>query len=414
MIKETRGLEFKATVSNTFLKTVSAYANYGTGQIKFGINDEGQVIGIDNPKQTCLDIENRINDSISPQPNYSLSIDDDKIIILEVQEGMEKPYLYKGKAYKRNDTASIPVSRGELNRLTLIGVSSSYDEQPAMVDDLKFTQLRQELLEKTGIDQFNQDILKTLNLYSESSGYNHAAELLADENRFAGIDMVRFGQNENEIRKRKTINHVSILTQFHQSITEFRDYYEYEVIKGINREKRQSIPIEAFRETIANTLVHRTWDVAANIQVSMYENRLEVVSPGGLPFGISEAEYLKGYISVPRNPILANVFFRLNYIEMFGTGIKRIQAAYQDSLQQPQFFITENAIRVVLPVVDNQNLTADERLVLEQFTDENLSKRDLVALTGLSSSKINRLLKKLTEENLLIRVGAGRSTKYHH
>ena len=140
--------------------------------------------------------------------------------------------------------------------------------------------------------------------------------------------MVRFGQNENEIRKRKTINHVSILTQFHQSITEFRDYYEYEVIKGINREKRQSIPIEAFRETIANTLVHRTWDVAANIQVSMYENRLEVVSPGGLPFGISEAEYLKGYISVPRNPILANVFFRLNYIEMFGTGIKRIQAAY--------------------------------------------------------------------------------------
>ena len=107
-MRETRILEFKETVTNTFLKTVSAFSNYDGGEILFGVDDDGNIKGLSNAKQACLDIENKINDSISPQPNYTLEIqNNEQTIKLSVKSGLQKPYLYKSKAYKRNDTSTI-------------------------------------------------------------------------------------------------------------------------------------------------------------------------------------------------------------------------------------------------------------------------------------------------------------------
>lgn len=111
-MRESRTLEYKETAdSNTFMKTVSAFANYGSGKIIFGISDGGKVKGILNPVKACLDLENKINDSIKPVPEYSMEIQEDSTIVLNISEGKYKPYLYKGKAYKRNDSATIEVSR---------------------------------------------------------------------------------------------------------------------------------------------------------------------------------------------------------------------------------------------------------------------------------------------------------------
>ena len=98
-MRETKDLEFKETVTNTFLKTVSAYANYGTGKIEFGRRDDGSIAGIKDVENTCLNIENMINDSIKPAPDFSLTVNDDNIITLTVKEGNYKPYFYKSKAY---------------------------------------------------------------------------------------------------------------------------------------------------------------------------------------------------------------------------------------------------------------------------------------------------------------------------
>ena len=105
-----------------------------------------------------------------------------------------------------------------------------------------------------------------------------------------------------------------------QVLQMFRRYYQYEKIEGTERNVVDKIPEKAFREAIANALVHRMWDVKASIKVSMYSDRIEINSPGGLPEGINEEEYLNGQISILRNPIIGNVFFRLKYIEKFGTG----------------------------------------------------------------------------------------------
>lgn len=127
-MRETRILEFKETITNTFLKTVSAFSNYNGGMILFGVDDDGNVKGLPDVKQACLDIENKINDSILPQPNYMLELqNNDQTIKLTVKSGLQKPYLYKSKAYKRNDTATIEVDTLEFSRLVLEGKNISFE-----------------------------------------------------------------------------------------------------------------------------------------------------------------------------------------------------------------------------------------------------------------------------------------------
>ena len=114
-MRESRTLEYKKSITNTFLKTVSAYANYGTGKIMFGIEDNGHIVEIENVEEACLDIENRINDSISPKSDFSLEVNRRTgVITLTVKEGLHKPYFYKSKAYKRNNSATVEVDTLEL------------------------------------------------------------------------------------------------------------------------------------------------------------------------------------------------------------------------------------------------------------------------------------------------------------
>ena len=146
-MQETRTIEFKETITNTFLKTVSAFSNYNGGKIFFGIDDSGKVQGLADVKQACLDIENKINDSISPQPDYTLEAQKDHTIILSVKSGAYKPFLYKSKAYKRNDTATIEVDALELSRLILEGKNIRFEELPCKEQYQSFEGLNHKLEE---------------------------------------------------------------------------------------------------------------------------------------------------------------------------------------------------------------------------------------------------------------------------
>lgn len=218
-MRETRILEFKETITNIFLKTVSAFSNYNGGMILFGVDDDGNVKGLPDVKQACLDIENKINDSISPQPNYMLELqNNDQTIKLTVKSGLQKPYLYKSKAYKRNDTATIEVDTLEFSRLVLEGKNISFEELQCKDQELSFDFLQHKLKENIQIESFNQDTLKTLNLYDNANGFNNAAGLLADKNHFSGIDLVKFGENISIIQKRVTFENVSVATVYKGNI----------------------------------------------------------------------------------------------------------------------------------------------------------------------------------------------------
>lgn len=414
-MRETRTLEFKETITNTFLKTVSAFSNYEGGIILFGIDDDGNVKGLPDAKKSCLDIENRINDSISPQPDYTLELENgDQTIKLTVKGGLQKPYLYKSKAYKRNDSSTIEVDTLEFSRLILEGKNIRYEELPYKKQDLSFDILQKKLKESIQIETFNKDTLKTLNLYDNVNGYSNAAGILADENDFPGIDIIKFGENISIIQKRITFENSSVLDVYEKTLSVFRDYYQYEIIQGAEREKVEKIPEAAFREAIANALIHRVWDIDSQIRVSMFDDRIEVVSLGGLPAGITEEEYLSGKLSVLRNRNLANVFYRLGFVEIFGTGIMRIKQLYEKSLLKPDFEVSENTIKIILPLFENVlDLTEDEKIIY-QVLSKNIMKpmSEIAPYVPFGKSKITQLLKDMKQKGIVSIEGKGRGTKY--
>ena len=414
-IRETRTLEFKETITNTFLKTVSAFSNYDGGTVLFGVDDDGNIKGLQDVKQACLDIENKINDSITPQPDYTLEIqNNDQTIKLTVKSGLQKPYLYKSKAYKRNDTATIEVDTLEFSRLVLDGKNIRFEELPCKDQELSFEILHRKLKETVRIENFDKDTLKTLNLYDDVNGFNNAAGLLADKNHFPGIDIVKFGENISIIQKRSTVENVSVLEVYEKAIEIFRDYYQYEVIQGADRKKMEKIPEAAFREAIANALIHRVWDVDSQIRISMFDDRIEIVSPGGLPSGITEEEYLSGKLSVLRNRNLANVFYRLGFVEIFGTGITRIKQLYVEALIKPDFEVSENAIKIMLPVFEkNADLTEDEIIIYKLLSKTMLKPISEVApYVPFGKSKTTKLLKEMCQKGVITVEGKGKSTKY--
>lgn len=374
------------------MQTVCAFSNYDGEEIFFGIDD-----------------------SISPQPNYTLETqNNDMTIKLTVKSGAQKPYLYKSKAYKRNDTAAIEVDTPEFSRLVLEGKNIRFEELPYKEQNLTFEVLHNKLRENIQIETFNLDTLKTLSLYDNANGYNNAAGLLADKNHFPGIDLVKFSENISIIQKRAIFENISVLDAYEKSVGVFRDYYQYEVIQGADRKKIEKIPEAVFREAIANALIHRVWDADSQIRVLMFDDRIEIISPGGLPSGITVDEYLDGKISVLRNRNLANVFYRLGFVEIFGPGVTRIKQFYEGNLAKPDFEVSENTIKIVLPVLeDNLNLTEDEHTVYKILSKTMLKPiSEIAPYVPFGKSKTTQLLKAMGRKGVVIIEGKGRGTKY--
>ena len=413
-MKESRFLEFKSEISNSFLKTVSAYSNIGTGTIRFGYNDDGSVCGLKGDlKQICLDLENKINDSISPKPNYQFECNfTNNTINLLVYEGLFKPYMYKAKAYKRNDSSTIEMDSLELQRAILEGQNLSF-EQLDVEGELTFNSFNKKTQDILKLN-LNHDILKTFGLINENGKYNKAALIISDNNNLAGIDIVKFGDNINQIMDRSIITNKSIFDMFDAAYEMYKKYYVYEEIDGLNRKIINIIPENAFREALANALIHRSWDDTPNVRISMHKDMIEITSPGGLVHSVSKEEYLDGQVSKPRNPIIANIFFRLKYIEMFGTGILRIKQIYQSATFKPDFKIYENSISVVLPSFSiKPQVTLDEKVIVDYLTKGiQASSNDLVNITGFKKDKVLRLLKSLQNKGYVKVSGVGKSTKY--
>ncbi len=465
-MKESATLEFKEKYTKAFLKTVSAFANYGTGEILFGVNDKGVPTGVLQPDKLRLSIENAINDALDPVPSFLLKTTKKKgktIVSLTVLECPDKPYLCSGKAYRRADTSTVAVDRSELRRLSIEGSECPFDEMKSTDQDLTFKQLEKYLINKTGIKRVNEDVLKTLGLLKgtakgaakgavrdenynnaakggvqgalrgavkggvqgaaynnatrgivKGGNYNNAAALLADKNNFPGIDIVRYAHDNASIFERTTCEGVSVLSQLDEAIKHYQKNYTVQKIVGMQRTTCELIPEESFREAMVNALVHRIWYSNARIVVSLYDDRIEVVSPGGLPPDIDEELYLAGGISVPRNTCLAFVFLRLGLIERLGTGIRRILQAYQGRTVKPTFKILANAIHVVLPVVsDEPNLTKEESKVLNLFKPgAQLTSAQMQKDTKASRSTVVRVVSSLISKGAVRKVGNGRSTRY--
>ncbi|MDR1018584.1 MAG: putative DNA binding domain-containing protein [Lachnospiraceae bacterium] len=419
MFKESNTIELKQEYSKSYLKTVSAFANERDGKIYFGVKDNGEVIGVQNDMDIRLQIENAINDSFSPIPYYSLetqNINDKVIVILSVFKGQSIPYLYKGAAYMRNDTATIIADSFHIREWIKNIDVFDYDSLMARQDNLSFEFLANELKQRLNLQNFNRDTEITLGLFNKEN-YTNGGVLLADSNNLGiGTDAVKFGKSSSIFIERLRIINKSILSQYKETMNFFDKYYkDYEEITQGERKKRIMIPRDSFREAIANALVHRDYQLNSNIHIEFWDTYVKIISPGGLIEGMTEEKYLNGEVSVLRNKIIANVFLRLGIIENFGTGINRIKQSYAEYEQKPKFIIEDNFITIKLPVINYEKEDKKEIIlnkIVEMLEEQDLTRKEIEDVLNLSSSTTKIYLKSLVEQNKIRKIGKGKNTKY--
>lgn len=412
---ESAVLEYKEnTSSKSYLKTVSAFANYRDGEIIFGIADDRRITGLADPEKEALNLENQVNDNVHPQPKYQIRIDQtQRLVILTVYRGKITPYRYKGKAFRRNGTSTIEVDDYELNQLILQGKNLEFCDLQASSQNLTFGAFS-EYWNACYSLPVSQDLMATLGSYEQVEGYTITAELISDQNRFPGISVVQFGESVSQIENRKLFENCSLLKMNEQAMEMVIDLLSYEEVSGLYREMKTRVPAVALRETLINAIVHRDWSIHQPVQIEIFPDKMTILSPGGLPGSMSEEEYLNSGRSIPRNTQLTIIFLRLNLIEKLGTGLRRVREAYKGAVVQPIFTVFPNSVKVELPFINRKpQLDQDQRLIIEIIKEKAPVKRKQIEQTaGFSQSKTTRILKDLLSKGLIEKTNSGPKTEY--
>ena len=180
---------------------------------------------------------------------------------------------------------------------------------------------------------------------------------------------------------------------------------------GLKRVDTRDYPPEAVREALLNAIVHRDYSYSGPTLISIFDDRIEFLTLGGLPKGIAMSDVMMG-VSVPRNNRLANIFYRLHLIEAFGTGMLKIKECYRSCKEQPTVDLSDNAFKITLP---NLNFAAEngERRVLDYISAHDLSARaEIETAVGLSQTQTIRILKKLLEDGHVRKQGSGKTVRY--
>lgn len=429
---ESKYVEYKRVYTKTLLKTVSAFANYHDGTIIIGIDDHGEIIGIDRPEEVRLNIEHAIHDNLEPAPFYEMEtvlFQDKQLVVLKVFKGDNTPYTCSQKAYRRMDTSTVQVDRRAYEALILEGRNLSYEELPSENEGLFFELLEKRLKQNFSIRQLTDDLLATLGL-RVSGKYNHAAALLSDGNpvHSAGIQLVAYADDTvREIKDRQILEGISVIEQFDRCMEFYRKHINIrELIDGPYRRTIEEVPLIAYREAIANMIVHRDYMLASYGRVEIFRDRIEIMSPGGLPAGLSEQEFVEGRITIARNQILTDIFLRLKIIEKLATGVRRIRENYREYRNKPAFHAMENSVLIILPKVkpDDRTIRSEMGDRLDHLMDNERVIYDIVSSSGpisrrnieegvkLKKSQTAGLIKGLRDRGLIVQIGNGRAVQY--
>ncbi len=427
---ENKYIEIKEKYSKTLLKTVSAFANYHDGRIIIGITDKGNIAGVENIRKLRHDIENSINDNIRPRPYYEMETiryNNAKVLVIKVFRGDHTPYVYNKKAYQRFDTSTIEADKVQYDELVLLGKNLSYEELVYGSIKLKFDLLENHLKESLDIRDIDVNLLKSLELYKNGS-FNNAAALMADKNRYdeIGLDLICYEDNNMlEIKDRIQIQGISIIEHYERSMAFYQKHInKRDIIKSEKRITYEEIPLVAYREAVTNAIIHRDYSKIGHNRIEFFKDRVEIVSIGALPVGISEEEYINGNFTHARNRIIMDIFLRIGLIEKLGTGIRRIKSIYSNFYEKPIFDVMKNSIKVTLPKIESirnretsyyssKNLNTEEDKLLNYIKSCGVINRiDAEKYMNIKKTKATTLLNGLLDKKLIYKKGVGRNTEY--
>ncbi|MCL2105554.1 MAG: putative DNA binding domain-containing protein [Oscillospiraceae bacterium] len=431
MFTEGNTVELKKEYTDDIKKSVVAFANSNGGQLYVGVSNDGAPVGLADADGTMLQITNTIRDSIRPDVTMfttceRIAMEGKAVILVTVQQGTARPYYLAGKGirpegvYVRQGASSVPATDSAIVRMIKDTNGESYEELRSLNQALTFTTLEREFREAEiplGEAQY-----KTLGLVDMDGTYSNLALLLSEQCPYSIKLAVFEGDSKAVFRDRYEFEGSALaqLSDCYRIVDRYnRTRAEFD---GLKRIDTREYPIEAVREALLNLIVHRDYSFGGSALVSVFDDRVEFVSLGGLAKNISIKDMLLG-VSVLRNKNLANVFYRLHLIEAYGTGMPKIMKNYAGYTMQPKVEVSDNAFKITLPntLLEAQSavapepprLTGREQDVMDLFADkESIVRRDVEDGLGVSQPMAVKLLRQLVEKGAITKVGDGKRVRY--
>lgn len=417
-------VELKGIYTPGLKKEIVAFANTNGGTIYIGVQDNGEIIGLDNVDFVMQQVSNALKDGIRPDVSMFTSIElvqeeNKNIINLTVNQGTKKPYYLSDKGikpsgvYVRSGTTSAPASEDTIRMMIKMTDGDSFENNRSLIQDLTFTCLNKEM-ERRNLE-FSQVQMKNLGILSTDDIFTNMGLLVSDQCKhsikfavFQGTDKLVFKD-----RKELTGSVFDQLTDAFKTI----DFYNSTkaIFHDLLRTDERDYPEDAVREALLNAIVHREYSFSGSTIINLYSDRLEIISLGGLVSGLSLEAAMLG-ASQPRNEKLANLFYRMKLIEAYGTGISKIISCYKGLPVQPKFENVEGAFRVILPNTHAQLLSTEVEKylpILRLFEKQKeITRVDVEEALGVGTTHAVNMLKEMLKKELIKKVGSGRLTRY--
>lgn len=421
---ESEVVELKEIYTPDLKKEIISFANTNGGTILIGVQDNGNIFGIDNADFVIQQIANSIRDSIRPDITMFTNIEllkyEDKTYIkLVVEQGTKRPYYLSEKGlkpsgvYVRSGTTSAPASEDAIRMMIKATDGDTFETNRSLIQELTFNSLSKEM-EKRNFE-FTEVQMKNLGILSSDSIFTNMGLLVSDQCKhsikfavFQGTDKLIFKD-----RKEFTGSLFEQLADAYKTI----DFYNGTMASfhDLLRTDERDYPEDAVREALLNAIVHRDYCFSGSTLINLYANRLEIISLGGLVSGLSLKAAMLG-ASQPRNEKLANLFYRMKLIEAYGTGLSKIISCYKGLPAQPKFESVEGAFQVVLPNIHAQALSGlNEKYIpiIKLFENKKeITRADAEVALGSGTTYAVTMMKEMLDKNLIAKVGKGRLTRY--
>jgi ATP-dependent DNA helicase RecG len=427
MYKESETIELKRELNKNIKKEIVAFANTKGGTIFIGVDDDGNIIGLNNASKDVEAISNIIHDGIindlTPYCNIEIqNIDGKEIIAIHITSAPNKPYYIAEKGlkpsgvYLRLGSSSINATDEIIRKMIVEHNTNSFETDISVNQELTFDYTKA-ILEKHNF-LFEANKYKTLKLITDEK-FNNLALLLSDQNPYTIKCAIFEGKNKTIFKDRKEFSG-SCLKQINEA-------FEYlnlvnrisSTIKGLIRIDKKDYPDYSLREALLNSIIHRNYYFDGSILLSIFDDRIEINSIGGLLGNLTLNDIYNG-VSESRNPNLAELFHRLNYVENYGTGIGRIMNEYSNDNIKPLIEISENVFKITLPnrnykenIDSGNNASSPEELIIEYLKNNNMITRETIEqLLNLSKSGSRKIINKMIENEYIISNGTGKNTYY--
>lgn len=435
--QETEIVELKSIVMDDIKKEIIAFANCDRGTVYVGVADDGKVLGVENADECALQISNMVRDAVKPDVTMfihyeTLECDGKAVVAVNIQRGTNRPYYLAKKGlrpegvYVRQGYSSVPATDTAIRQMIKETDGDSFENMRSINQALTFEATKKEFEKRNVV--FGQPQMQTLKIVSADGIYTNLGLLLSEQCLHTIKAAVFEGINQNVFKDRREFS--GSLMQQLNDVYDYIDFHNqtHATFRKLLRIDTRDYPEVAVREALLNTLVHRDYSFRASTLISIYDDRIEFVSIGGLLPGLELDDLMMG-VSVCRNPHLANVFYRLQLIEAYGTGMKKIMGAYANALVQPKVKTTNNAFKIILPNVNftpkaaevhkdfekaaDLALDSNEKKVL-QFLREHLmiTRKETQTLLEVSQSTAGRILKAMVDSGRIKQIGGSRTTRY--